>query len=133
MAVTLLILTLALMTAESEPAPQVGNGVVRVIDRDLKDVTIRIGVTDVKVRTVLQGNASEAPSLPALRLSLISRDTVPVLLTHLRNVMAQNSPTEFTFSSVPPGKYSLGWLPQIADWYVADIRVEPRASTTTAG
>jgi hypothetical protein len=103
--------------AQGLPMYATGYALVKVVDRDIDNLTITIGSSDVKVRV------TQPPGISITRLTLMPRENIPSpLISHLRSGQALGTNGEVEFKSVPPGKYSLQVPPRVNS-YVADLRV----------
>ena len=112
--------------AGARPSPYfTGRVRVLVADRDIENVTVAIGASDVRGRIVVEGGeAAVASSLDSIRVSLLPMENTPSpLVMHVRAAQAPDFRGAFTFGSVPPGKYTLQLSPIPAGFYVADIRL----------
>jgi hypothetical protein len=100
------------------PAYATGHARVLVTDRNIENVTITIGSSDMKVRV------TDAPNGASIsRISLLPRGNIPSpLISHLRATQPLNANGEIEFKAVPQGEYRL-LVPQQPNSYVADLRV----------
>ena len=109
--------------AQGLPTYATGRARVLIVDRDVENVTITIGSSDVKVRVT-----GDLPTNPPLRITMAPRENfASPLISHLRSSQGLDANGEFTFKSVPPGKYSVQITPLPATHNVADVRVGTRS------
>jgi len=108
-----------------DPSYVTGRARVLLTDRNVEDVVITVGSADIKGRIVVSGNLVSDIGGSPVRAILVPKDNYPSpLVQHLRPAQASTgSSGEFSFTSVPPGRYAFQILPVLWDHHVADIRV----------
>lgn len=103
-----------------------GRAPIKVVDKDLDGVTIRLSSQDIKGRVVMPVGGPALPNgipLQQIRPSLLPRESIPTpLITASRLAQPLGPNGEFEFPGVPPGKYSIQ-MAVPAPAYIADIRV----------
>jgi len=93
-------------------------------DRNIENVVIRVGASDINGRIVAPGFLSDDLARRGMRITLVPRDNYPSpLLSHLRTAQTVGGSGEFTFAAVPPGDYRFQIAPMPPEFYVAEMTV----------
>jgi len=111
--------------APGTPTYATGRARVLLKDRNVENVVIRIGSSDINGRIVAPGLSSDDfVRLRAMKITLTPMDNYPSpLVSHVRAQQVLGNYGEFAFAAVPPGRYNfqLSSIPQ--EFYLSEMRV----------